>query len=120
MLFAAIVAVTWTVALPALAAPAPFCDDRGASALAAAPTLQPTDEAIARALTVACPDDDTSGFPFVAPHRATTWSLTVAEPAAPGVLLVLPPPGDSELAYLECARSALPGFHSRLERPPRG
>jgi hypothetical protein len=113
----------WTVALPALAAPAPYCDDRGASAMAAPPTLQPVDEAIqrARVLPPTCPQDEQFLSSTIAPaHRSAAASLTATEPAltTPNPAVVASPGED--LPPMVVHDWPLPGVRSRIERPPRG
>jgi len=119
-IFTALVFVLWSFSRPAFAASAPFCDDRGATALAAPPALEATGEAIVRARFSSCeygrpllelavgpahrsitPPADDAGFGCAtAPARL--------EPAASGLLevsFVVPPPRH--------------GIRGRVERPPR-
>src|SRR6202041_1954760 len=50
--------VLFVLARPASAATAPFCDDRGASAIAAPPVLEAPDDAIRRASVVSCDTEE--------------------------------------------------------------
>lgn len=114
--------VFWTIARPAHAMPAPFCDDRGASAIAPPPALEPLDEAIARARLTSC--DEAAGLPL----RATIdggQRLPAPPSAGPGALLppapayIPPAPGDPLDTPAEAARP-IDGVRGRVERPPRG
>jgi hypothetical protein len=122
-LFACILLAMWTVALPALAAPAPYCDDRGASGMAAPPTLQPVDDAIqrARVLLPICPLDEQLLSSTIAPaHRSAARSRTPTEPAltTPNPAVVASPGED--LPPMVVHGVPLPGVRLRVERPPRG
>jgi hypothetical protein len=111
----------WTLARPALAVSAPFCDDRGASAIAPPPTLEAPDVGVRRAhITAACPGDDlplgatlTRGRP-----RSVLWAVT-AEPvlATLRAPFVAPPP--RTLDPPPVADAPREGVHARVERPPR-
>jgi hypothetical protein len=121
-LFAALVVAMWTVALPAMAAPAPFCDDRGASGIAAPPVLEPADVAIARALApMVCDFDDSSPFPAIAPaRRVVARSWTAAEPVLIVSPLTVPARQCAFLPSAELDGQPLSGVRCRVERPPRG
>lgn len=119
-LFAAGLMVLWTVARPAHAASAPFCDDRGATALAAPPTLEAPDDAIRRTLFSSCDHDQVEfGLAVRTQHgRATPpsddsergWRLPAVLPVpAPGALLLR--------AHVHSAPCV--GVRARVERPPR-
>ena len=122
-LFSGLMVALWSFVHPAFAATlAPFCDDRGATALAPPPALEPTDEAVRRA---AAPSADGDGPSFAvvlrSAHRAPRITLVDVSPAsasrfAPGVL---PPPAEPRAFE---ARDLLPpaGVRFRVERPPRG
>jgi hypothetical protein len=112
----------WMVARPALAASAPFCDDRAASATAPAPALEAPDVGIQRArVAAACAGEE---HPFGATLRhgrpRSVPSTMAAEPALlTGGVHVVSPPG----ALFEPPRvPESPGqsVRSRIERPPRG
>jgi hypothetical protein len=134
-LFTGLVLALWTFARPARAdvlAPdalardavarslAPFCDDRGATALAPPPALEPTDEALLRAS--APPSDDggpSFGASLVAARRVARTRAVELTPVLPSPAIVSPPP---IYALVLFERAALPqaGVRFRIERPPRG
>jgi len=112
----------WTLARPALAASAPFCDDRAASATAPPPALEAPDVAIQRAKVAAtCAGEE---LPFGATLRhgrpRSVASTVAAEPArvTGRVLMVAPPrtPFDPP----RVSESPGQSVRSRIERPPRG
>jgi len=114
--------VLFVLARPASAAPAPFCDDRGASAIAPPPVLEAPDDAIRRASVVSCDTEerllDASIGP---PHRLRGRALAGTELA----IAALRPDALRPLAQrlpVQCAPIApLPeGVGLRVERPPRG
>jgi hypothetical protein len=120
-IFACTLLAMWTVALPALAAPAPYCDERGASAMAAPPTLQPVDEAILRARVVlSCPLDELLLCSTIAPgHRLPVASVTSTEPAVTTTMpAVMASPGE-DLPPTVVHGQPLSGMRSRVDRPPR-
>jgi hypothetical protein len=121
VLAASVTLAVWVVAAPAWAAPAPYCDDRGASALAAPPMLGGTDPGVLAApAKVECPGDD--GYAGATLTRAhAEASVSVDSPEAP--IATAPPP------VVHASGEALPpppsvvrppdGVRSRVERPPR-
>jgi hypothetical protein len=124
-IFLATVFVVSGFARTALAAPAPFCDDRGATALAAPPDLQAPDDAIERARAEAC------GYRFDGTD-ADAWRTTlrpgrlrVSAPANDPLPVRLasqplaPPVRSAILAAPEVPRAPPRGASSRVERPPR-
>jgi hypothetical protein len=114
----------FVLARPARAASAPFCDDRGASAIAAPPVLEAPDDAIRRAGIVSCDSDmeerllDASVGPA---HRVPGRGPASAEPALASWRVHLPSPS-GQLVPVPSARVAPPpeGVGFRVERPPRG
>jgi len=118
--FAAIVMVFWTLARPAHATPAPFCDDRGASALAPPPVFEAPDDAIRRAAFSSCDHDRVEfgvavrvqhhgGAPQSdAPEMGWRRHTALAGPAEGMMLESAPVPG-----------SPCVGVRHRVERPPR-
>jgi hypothetical protein len=121
ILVSSLTLVLWTFARPALAMPAPFCDDRGASGIAAAPALEASDVAVQRARAAPpCPGEDlplgtavSHGRPGSAPAAIAVEPMvptTLAPLVAPPATLFDPPP------TVECPRD---GERSRIERPPR-
>jgi hypothetical protein len=119
-LCAALVLAVWTLARPAKAASAPFCDDRGATALAAPPALEAPDEAIRRARVSNCE------------HEKVEFAQTVRTPRKSA-----PPPSDASdkgwqsqatlsgaagyerLEFEIVHASPCIGARTRVERPPR-
>jgi len=119
-LFAALVLALWTLARPARAASAPFCDDRGATALAAPPALEAPDEAIRRARVPSCTHDRVDlGLTVRARHGGTAPPPEDSDKGwQPQVRL----PGPALDEVLESAPSPAPpctAVRSRVERPPR-
>jgi len=120
-IFAIVTVAIWTLSRPAFAMPAPLCDDRGATLLAPAPTLQAPELAVLRAPPpIPCEDADVAAGPMLAPghgqHQVPSpqGDPAVATCAAPlasptGELLALPPP----------VAPSTEGVHYRIERPPR-
>jgi len=120
-LFTGLVLALWTFARPARAdVLAPFCDDRGATALAPPPALEPTDQALLRAS--APPSDDggpSFGASLVPARHVFRAKASEAAVRVPMPAIVSPSP-ISALVVFE--REALPqaGVRFRIERPPRG
>jgi hypothetical protein len=110
----------WLVASPAFAA-APMCDDRGASGMAPAPTLDTPNASVDIGMN---PDtcslhverdasyhEGRAPQPLPSPHGA---DLLPADHAV--TLHVLPSGSTARESAVDAARSGIP---SRLERPPR-
>ncbi|HXX65772.1 MAG TPA: hypothetical protein VEK07_01225, partial [Polyangiaceae bacterium] len=120
VLFAALTVALWTLARPASASDAPFCDDRGASAIAAPPALDASDVAVARAR--ACPSggDDTSYLAAVGRARGRLpWSVqgadaTAVQPRA----LEWAAASCRESRDIRCITGRSAGVRSRIDRPP--
>jgi hypothetical protein len=112
----------FVLARPARASTAPFCDDRGASAIADAPVLQAPDDAIRRARLAPCDGDDRILDASVAPtQRTPVRATTGGEPVvAPRALRLAPPTGDILPAPYVHAAPLPDGVGIRVERPPRG
>ena len=111
----------WTLARPAMAAPAPYCDDRGASAIAPAPVLEAPDVGIERARTAACPGDDAPTGAALTRGRIPSAPPSVgSEPVLPvwGAPRAAPPGNRIDPAPVE--ESPHDGVRWRVERPPRG
>jgi hypothetical protein len=122
VLFAIVTIALWTVARPAQAMPAPFCDDRGATAIAPEPLLEAPDVAIQRAhVAPVCDGEEIQLGAAVAPgHAHPILTSSPADPALPpGILAVLPPSG-SLRSFVPAARPCADGVTSTLDRPPRG
>jgi hypothetical protein len=121
-LFASFLLATWTFARPARAsALAPFCDDRGATALAPAPALEATDEAIARAKTSPCDlNEPLVGLAVGPSHRAPAAPPDDIGSAQPVTPPLLEPRVAISIDFAARARSEQHGVRWRVERPPRG
>jgi hypothetical protein len=122
-IFAGVMLALWTIGRPAHAATfAPFCDDRGATALAPPPALEATDEAVRR--TAASPCDAGTpifGLALGPGHRSLrSFSADAALATTASPPRLPPSPLDEPIAFV--ARQAPPrvGVRSRVERPPRG
>jgi hypothetical protein len=122
LLVASVTLVLWTLARPALAAPAPFCDDRGASSIAPAPALEASDVAVQRArATPACPGEDVPLGTAVTRGRAPSApAVLLADPVLPATRAPLVAPPGTRLDSPPTAESPPDGERSRVERPPRG
>lgn len=114
--------VVWTLARPALAAPAPLCDDRGATALAPPPALEAPDVAIQRAHTPASCDlgDAVLGCAVGQGHRTPAPPPQGGEPVLPQGTVTVAPPTAEELDLPPVDVPPTEGVHLRVERPPRG
>jgi len=125
-IFAGVMLALWTLGRPARAATlAPFCDDRGATALAPPPALEAPDEAIRRAAAVPC-DTDGPMFPdsclALSPAHRTVRATSPGDEAAASVLApqLLPPPLDGPFLFVVREAPPSAGVRYRVERPPRG
>jgi hypothetical protein len=123
LLVASVTLVLWTFARPArAAAPAPFCDDRGASSIAPAPALEASDVAVQRArATPACPGEELPLGTAISRGRAPSApAVLLADPVLPATRAPLVAPPGSRLDSPSTAESPPDGERSRVERPPRG
>jgi hypothetical protein len=107
---------------PARASSAPFCDDRGASAIASPPLLEAPDDAIRRASLVSCDTEEPLLFASIAPaHRGPARGLASPEAAIEGRRVSLARPLGQLLPAQRARIEPLPeGVGFRIERPPRG
>jgi hypothetical protein len=111
----------WTLARPALAVSAPFCDDRAASAIAPPPALEAPDVGIQRAkVAPACAGEDRPlGTTLRHGRSPSEPGSSGAEPAlSPHHLPFIAPPGDT-IEPQPISESPRQGVRSRIERPPR-
>jgi hypothetical protein len=106
---------------------APFCDDRGATGLAARPDVQAPDAVLQQArgprIVGACDLGDVAEAwrAMLRPGRAAKV-VAMAEdsaPAHPARAGAMPPAQSFDLAVSEVAGRPSPGEHTRVERPPR-
>jgi hypothetical protein len=120
---ASVLLALWTIARPAAATlpPAPFCDDRGASALAPAPLLEATDVAIQRARSTSpCDAAGPMFFASLGPgHSDLAPRFGGSESAIVSWHGSLAPPAAELLAEPSATRAPDYGARSRVERPPR-
>jgi hypothetical protein len=122
-IFAGVMLALWTLSRPAHASGlAPFCDDRGATLLAAPPALEATDEAVRRAAAPPC-ETDTPMSGVVLGH-AHPGVRAVPADAAPATATTpspqVPPALDGPLAFVPRDLPPQAGVRYRVERPPRG
>ncbi len=120
--FAATMLVVLTLARPAHAATAPFCDDRGATALAAPPALEAPGEAIRRARVTSC----NRNLDFdVLMASLSPWhgkaGATADDPGPVGLIAALAAAPSESMPLVASEPPARPcvGAHGRVERPPR-
>ncbi len=120
-LFAIVSIALWAVARPAYAMPAPFCDDRGATAIAQPPTLEAPDVAVQRArLSVPCDGDSrTLGATLRQGRAQRVLTTSQSDPAAPGVPPVLGPRTERLRDVAPLTAPAADGVVFPLDRPPR-
>lgn len=112
----------WTIASPAWAAPAPYCDDRGASAIAPPPALEAPDVAVQRArLEPTCNGEERLFDPSVTrSHEGRTMTAEAPEPGVPTTMVAIPPATGTEMDAPPEVHRPSSGIRSRVERPPRG
>jgi len=121
-LFGGVTLALWALALPARAATlSPFCDDRGASAVAADPSLEAPDLAVRR-VAVSCDglDADESVLAVVPGHPRAPAPAAIAEPAVAVTAPRIPPADSAPLDFVHDTTPPRSGVHDRVERPPRG
>jgi hypothetical protein len=123
VLIAGLALAVWTFARPAYAAPAPYCDDRGASAIAQPPVLEAPDVAVQRArLSTQCVGEDMLLFhATIAPgHARLAMPGSDAQHALCTPPVFPPPIGCGLLDPTPLQARPCSGVRSRVERPPRG
>jgi hypothetical protein len=122
VLFAIVTIALWTVARPAQAMPAGFCDDRGASAVAPDPLLEAPDVAIQRArIAPACDGEEVQLGTAIAPgHGQPPIASASADPALPSATPAVVPASGSLRTFVPLAQPRADGVTSTLDRPPRG
>lgn len=119
--FAATMLAVMTLTRPAHAAPAPFCDDRGATALAAPPALEAPDVAIRRVRVTGCNLDFDVLMASLSPWHGKA-SATADAPGPVGLIAaqVTAPSDSTPLLATEPPGRPCVGARGRVERPPRG
>ena len=112
----------WTVSRPAHAAPAPLCDDRGATAIAPPVALESPEGAIERArVASSCPGSDVPlGSTLARGHRSGASAATAAQPVLPASATAIAPPPGVTLDPPVLFTAPPDGVRYRVERPPRG
>lgn len=121
LLFAIVTMALWSVTRPAMAMPAGFCDDRGATAVAADPLLVTADAgSFIAVFAPSCDGDDGALVVALSPgHAGTTFTAIASDPALPtATLAVLPASGALRPSPSQRLR-APGGVRSSIERPPR-
>ncbi len=104
---------------------APFCDDRGATGLAAKPDLQPLDMVIRSVRAASC-DSGSGGDSWTllrsgrAPDAGARATADDRSPTQAVALVVHVPEASSELRADGVEGRPPSGSRSRVERPPRG
>jgi hypothetical protein len=119
--FLGVVLALWTFARPAHAMGfAPFCDDRGATALAPPPVLDASGEQIG------CPNPGgpdvggpALGLSFAPGHRRTAPPPSDRAAVRPASTALLVPAPAHDLDRRFQALAGPHGVHFRIERPPR-
>ncbi len=121
-LFAIVTVAIWTLSRPAFAMPAPLCDDRGATSMAPAPTLQAPELAVLRAAPpLPCEEVDATGNPTLAPgHGEQQAPASQGDPAIVTSATPLVSPAGEPIAVPPPVSPSSEGVHYRIERPPRG
>lgn len=107
------------------AAPAPYCDDRAATLLAPAPTLQPPESIVLQRAPAPppslCGDQADSTDPAVAPghgpRQAPSPQADLSLSACPAPIA---PPAGEPLARPTHDAPWTEDVHCRIDRPPRG
>jgi hypothetical protein len=120
LLFTGFALVVCVISRSALASEAPFCDDRGATALAPPPALDASDQAVARVRACSSGGDESGYFAILARARShAARSLQAADAAAPAPLLEVAGGLRGELCDSRCDSAPHAAVRSRIDRPPR-
>jgi hypothetical protein len=119
---ASIALAAWVTSSSAWAAPAhgaPYCDDRGASALAPPPTFEASDVAIRRARLAGCGSDARSLFASISSaRRAASFaghSLMAGLPSTASWVIAV---SSEPLAATDIEGADRRGVRFRIDRPP--
>jgi hypothetical protein len=123
-IFAGVMLALWTLGRPAHAAGlAPFCDDRGATALAAPPALEAPDVAVQRAAAPPCDSDEPIFFGRAlgpARHAPRAIGVSTLTATTTQAALELAAPLERRPSVLAPESPPRAGVRYRVERPPRG
>ncbi len=100
---------------------APYCDDRGATAVAPPPALEAPDEAIRRAAASPCAADELALHAVASQGHRSHPRVASDGPhgLVPRALRLAPPPGE-RLTDPAMVLPVTSDERVRLERPPRG
>jgi hypothetical protein len=122
----AIVTIVATIVMcafarPAMAMPAGYCDDRGATAIAPPPVLEAPDVAVRQARAASsCDGDDTRVGEAVAPgHAPASVAVGQGDPGLPTRAIALPPASSESTSPVPEVGRAADGVITSIERPPR-
>lgn len=120
-LFAIVTVALWALARPAMAMPAGYCDDRGATAIAPPPVLEAPDVAVRQARVAAsCDGDDVAVGETVAPGHAPAGGVAAqGDPAVPVRTIALPPASSEQMSPVPELGPRADGVTTSIERPPR-
>jgi hypothetical protein len=117
---AALALAFWTIAWPASASSAAFCDDRGASAVAPPPVLVPPEAVLVGRVGAECRGERLAVFPAVGvSHDRTVISEGGVDPALAIEQVHLCSPGHALRPGLSHDDTAGRDPRGRLERPPK-
>jgi hypothetical protein len=120
--WAALTFLVWVLPRAAWAASAPLCDDRGATAVAAPPLLQASDEGSPRAgASSSCEDARSPRCAHIAPCRGSVVAIAqISEAGLAGRSIHLARDRGQLDALAFSVVDHPRGVRSRVERPPRG
>jgi len=126
-IFVSLALALWTLACPASAMPAGVCDDRGASAIAPVPALEPPESAIERtraaraaAVAAACDGDQAPSRITISPaRRQSAGSAAYVDGAVPTDGVRLAPATRKAFDPASAVPPCTSGAKLRIERPPR-
>ena len=121
VLFAIVTVAIWTVARPAQAMPAPYCDDRGATAIAEPPVLQAPDVVVRRAhVAGSCETDERAAGAAVSPGQGEPVPPAAhADPGIPSAGPVVASADCVEACFAPVVAPVFDGVRFPIERPPR-
>lgn len=120
VLLSGLTLVLCMIVRPAFASEAPFCDDRGASAIALPPALDASDQAVARALACSQGGDFSAYLAtFTRARCHAELSLQGVDAAASAEALEVGGSSQRGLSDLGSASAPPTVVRSRIDRPPR-
>ena len=121
VLFAIVTVALWTVARPAQAMPAPFCDDRGATAIAEPPVLEAPDIAVRRPRVAgSCESEEHAVGAAVSPGQGEPAPPSAhADPGLPSAGPMVASADRVPESFAPVAAPVVDGVRFPIERPPR-